>query len=293
MPYASIRLGIPALPARCAEAHLHAPPEQPLQHATRFASLKTTRAAAHPPVQVRTASRPRWLRSFRPEAHPEGRGRSTQRGTHGRVTMLALVLACLTGPAASQDLRTPSRTKAAVFEIALWPGEGRPRLVAGSTTLTPHAEPRADAPTGAPLRVEKGQVLEFGETLYRTTVAGRLMVLKDAVVTGRRLGSALRLSRDDYYSDRYPTASLPVRAGEVIDYLQPRAEGSCFVRLRGEIMEADPCPHLVVEPVERFALDMEPRTEWWVRLRINGRPGDWLLVDGKSVREGGRTFNAG
>lgn len=207
------------------------------------------------------------------------------------VTTLALVVACLTSHARPQDNRAAGRPNgAAVFEVGLWPEEGRPRLVAGASTLLPRTEPRRDAPTGAVLRVKKGQPVEFGETLYRTIVPGRLKVLKDSQVTGRRLGSILRLSRADYYSGRYPSASLPVRAGEVIDYLQYRAEGSCFVRIRGEVVDADLCPHFVVDSVDRFALDAEPQTEWWVQVVVKGRPKGWLLVDGRNVREEGRTF---
>jgi hypothetical protein len=210
---------------------------------------------------------------------------------HTVVVTLALVVVSLVNPARSQDNPTAGRAKGAgVFEVGLWPGEGRPRLVAGTTTLLPNTEPRKDAPAGAVLHVKKGQLLGFGQTVYRTIVPGRLKVLKDAQVTGRRLGSILRLSRDDYYSASYPTASLPVRAGEFIDYLQDRAEGSCFVRIRGEVVDADPCPHLVVHPVGQIALDAEPQTEWWVQVMLEGRPDGWLLVDGRNVREEGRTF---
>jgi hypothetical protein len=208
------------------------------------------------------------------------------------VTTLALVVVYLASPAGPQDNRTAGRTEGAgVFEAGLWPGEGRPRLVAGTTTLSPRTEPRKDAPAGTVLHVKKGQAVEFGETVYRTTVPGRLKVLKDSQVTGRRLGAILRLSRDDYYSDRYETVSLPVRPGEVIDYLQDRAEGTCFVRVRGEVVDADPCPHALVDPVDRFAeLEAEPKTEWWVQVVLEGQPKGWLIVDGKNVREDGRTF---
>jgi hypothetical protein len=207
------------------------------------------------------------------------------------VMILVFVLVRLANPATLQDNRTAGRAKGpAVFEVGLWPGEGRPRLVAGATTLSPRTEPRKDAPTATVLHVKKGQLVEFGETLYRTTVPGRLRVLKDSQMTGRRMGSILRLSRDDYYSDRYPTVSLPVRAGEVIDYLQNRAEGTCFVRIRGEVIDADPCPHFVVAPADQFALEAEPQTEWWVQVLLKGQPDGWLLVDGRNVREGGRTF---
>jgi len=210
---------------------------------------------------------------------------------HTIAMTLTLVLLCLTDAPMSQDDRTPGHPKnAGAFQVGLWPGEGRPRLIAGTTTLSPRTEPRTDAPTGTALHVRKGQVVEFAETVYRTIVPGRLKVTKDAQVRGRRLGSMRRLSRDEYYSDRYPMAALAVRAGETIEYLQYRAEGSCFVRIRGEVIDADPCPDVLVDPDEVAVLEAKPKTEWWIQVVLKGRPEGWLLVDGKNVREEGRTF---
>lgn len=210
---------------------------------------------------------------------------------HTIVMVLALILVCPANPAISQDIRTAGPDdSAAAFEVGLWPGEGRPLLVAGTTVLVPRTEPCRDAPAGTELHVEEGQLVEFGETVYRATVPGRLKVLRDSQVTGRRLGSIARLSREDYTSDRYPTGSHPARAGEVIDYLLPRAEGSCFVRIRGQVIDADPCPDSVFDAVDTFALETEPETEWWVQVLLEGRPSGWLLVDGSGLREEGRTF---
>lgn len=210
---------------------------------------------------------------------------------HTMVIVHALVLVSLANQAISQDVHTAGPDEgAAAFEVGLWPGEGRPRLVAGTTVLVPRTEPRKDAPAGTQLHVEEGILVEIGETVYRANVPGRLKVLRDSQVTGRRFGSIARLSRDDYVSDRYPTGSLPARAGEVIDYLLPRAEGSCFVRIRGEVIDADPCPDSVDDAVDTFALETEPETEWWVQVMLEGRPIGWLLVDGSDLREEGRTF---
>jgi hypothetical protein len=220
----------------------------------------------------------------------DGRG-GKKRDMHTLVIVFALGIVCLANPATSQEDPTAGHDKgAAVLEVGLWPGEGRPRLVAGTRTLLLRTEPHRNSPTGTVLQVRKGQSVEFGKTLYRTTVPGRLKVLRDSQVTGRRLGSIFRLSREDYYSDRYTIGSLTVRAGEVIDYLQYRAEGSCLVRIRGEVIEADPCPDSVVDPIDRFELETEPQTEWWVQVLLEGQPNGWALVDGREVRDDGRTF---
>lgn len=216
---------------------------------------------------------------------------SRWRDRHTTVMVFAVALVSLACQPISQDGDTAgSDGSATAFETGLWPGEGRPRLVAGTTTLALRTEPRTDAPTGTALHVERGQPVEFEETMCRTRVPGRLKVLRDSEVTGRRLGSIVRLSRDDFYSGQYSTGSLPVRAGEVIDYLQYLAEGSCLVRIHGEVLDADPCPDSVADPVGQFELETEPQTEWWVRVQFEGRLKGWVLVDGITVREVGRSF---
>ena len=176
------------------------------------------------------------------------------------------------------------------FEIELWPGEGRPRFVAVATTLQPRVTPSNRAAARQPVQVRKGERLEFGATVHRTTRAGRLRALASETVTGRRVGQIVHLSRNDYYSGKYPAQSVSVAAGEMVDYLQHRAEGTCFVRVRGEVVDASPCPQ---EAATAFALETTPEIEWWIEYLVEGRSQGWLLVDGKDVREGGRTFQPG
>ena len=173
------------------------------------------------------------------------------------------------------------------FEIELWPGEGRPRFIAAAGTLRPRSEPSQQVAAMRPVQVRRGDAIEFGATLYRTTKPGRLRALVPATVTGRRLGPIVHLSRNDYYSGKYPPASVSVAAGEMFDYLQYRAEGTCFVRVRGDVIDANPCPQ---ETASAFVLEAKPEIEWWIEFVVKGRSQGWLLVDGKNVKESGRTF---
>jgi hypothetical protein len=173
-----------------------------------------------------------------------------------------------------------------VFEVELWPGEGRPRLVAGTATLQPRAEPSLQAVALQVARVRTGEVVEFGRTLYRTTRPGRLRASAASMVTGRRLGPVVHLSRDAYYSGQHPASSVSIAAGEMFDYLQYRAEGTCFVRVHGDVIDLDPCPR----DAKGFVLETRPEIEWWVEYLVNGRSQGWLLVDGKGVKEAGRTW---
>lgn len=175
----------------------------------------------------------------------------------------------------------------AVFEIELWPGEGRPRFVAGGAAIQPRVDASIRAAAMRPVSVTPGQPIEFGKTVHRTTKAGRLRASVAATITGRRLGRVVHLSRDEYYSGTYSAVTVPVAADEMFEYLQYRAEGTCFVRIRGDVIDAHPCP---LEARMAFVLEAEPETEWWVEYLASGQARGWLLVDGKDVRETARRF---
>jgi len=84
-----------------------------------------------------------------------------------------------------------------------------------------------------------GDRLTFDDTLYRTVKAGRFVVRGAATIAGRQLGEMTRLSRSDYYSGKYGAARVNVNAGDVVEYLQARAEGTCFIRVSGSAIDAD------------------------------------------------------
>ena len=123
--------------------------------------------------------------------------------------------------------------------------------------------------------------LAFDQTLYRTTRAGTFTSLKAAVVAGRDLGNITSLAKADYYSAQFPSISLSVRAGETIEYLQYRAEGTCFVRLGLHVIDAAPCPNQLPD---QFQTRLAPTTEWWIHLTVSQRAG-WVLVSPRTVKE--------
>jgi hypothetical protein len=168
-----------------------------------------------------------------------------------------------------------------VFEIDLWPGEGRPVFEAISRRLELHESPSMSSKVVRTLRVAPRQRLIFDHTRFRTIKPGRFRVLASGTVGGRNLGSISKLSRSDYYSGRFATASVPVKAGDVIEYLQYRAEGTCFVRMAREVIDAAPCPN---QQPAQFRLDVEPITEWWIQVTLGGTPAGWLLVSDATVR---------
>jgi hypothetical protein len=168
----------------------------------------------------------------------------------------------------------------AMFEIDLWPGEGRPVFAASATRLQLRETPSESARAVSTWTGRLGQVLTFDDTRYRTTQVGRFTVLIPTVMTGRQLGGTKRLSRADYYSGKFGPTRLNLNTGDVVEYLQYRAEGTCFVRVAGAAIDADPCPN---HQPKAFRLESEPKTEWWIHVVQDELKG-WLLVTEATVR---------
>lgn len=175
----------------------------------------------------------------------------------------------------------------APFEIALWPGEGRPVVQSVASVLELRELPFGSARIVLKLAATPRQRLQFDETRFRTTKPGHLHAVVATTVTGRQLGSIRALSRADYYSGKYPAAAVKVNAGDVVEYLQYRAEGTCFVRIAGAVIDADPCPR---DTRDRFRLVTEPEVEWWIRLLSDDGPLGWLLLTDKTAKVVDREF---
>jgi hypothetical protein len=173
------------------------------------------------------------------------------------------------------------------FEIALWPGEGRPVVQSVASVLPLREQPFSSAKTVLTLAATPGQRLQFDETRFRTTRPGHLQAVVATIVTGRRLGSIRVLSRADYYSGKFPDTETKLNAGDFVEYLQYRAEGTCFVRIDGIVIDANPCPHANRDV---FRLVAEPTVEWWIRLVNDDKPIGWLLLTDKTAKVVDREF---
>jgi hypothetical protein len=111
--------------------------------------------------------------------------------------------------------------QATMFEIDMWPEEGRPVFQAVAKTLQLRAAPSSSSPV-VMVPVQAGRRLAFDQTLYRTTRAGSFTSLKASVVAGRDLGNITSLAKPDYYSAKFPPISLSVMPGETIEPSVPR-----------------------------------------------------------------------
>jgi len=174
-----------------------------------------------------------------------------------------------------------------VFEIELWPGEGRPQFQAMANELAIHETPSASGRIVRRLSVAAGQDVAFDETRYRTTESGQLQVLAATRITGRVFGLIRSLTRNAYYTGSFPRQEIACKQGDAIEYLQYRAEGTCFVRVGDQVVDADPCP---AQDNRTFRVVSQPMTEWWIRVILDRVPVGWVMVDGKAVKQSGRTF---
>ncbi len=174
-----------------------------------------------------------------------------------------------------------------VFQVELWPEEGIPQFHATGAALALHEDPARSIPLARVVRdVEAGTPIQFDATRYQTLRPGRIAVLEADTIRGRNLGTISYLSREEYYG-QHPAEEWPVMPGDTIDYLQYRAEGTCFVRIDGTVVDAEQCPALFGDS---FELTSEPLLDWWIRVVLDHSPAGWLLVDNAVVTEVGRGF---
>lgn len=180
----------------------------------------------------------------------------------------------------------PAADPAPIFTVGLWPGEGIPVIAAARDTLPLLRSPAAAAAVAGTLEVHAGQELTYDSTRVQTIAPATVRVTDSAELHGRFLGELQLLSREAYYSTAFPDTTITLAPGTTVEYLQPRAEGTCFVRVGDAILDADPCPTL---DTTRFAVAGEPQTSWWVFARGDSASG-WLLVSDSTAEVVRRKF---
>ncbi len=180
------------------------------------------------------------------------------------------------------DLQSPEPA----FQTALWPGEGRPVLAASDTVILLRWFPSDTSRASERVASTRGEEIPFGETVYRTARPGALVVLADHLLTGRNFGPVRTLTREAYYSADVTRGEWTLAPGDTLALLQHRAEGTCFVRVEGSVVEADPCPTVSTDDVRQAR---EPVTEWWVHVDASDGRAGWVRV-GDGLREAGRRF---
>jgi hypothetical protein len=163
----------------------------------------------------------------------------------------------------------PAFPAGGVFECGIWPGEGRPVIVAKSN-LAVRSGPSLQSPSLQGKIIKKGAALDFVETRIRTTEPGMLKAVRTATLEVRSYGPVEYLSFEDYYA-KGVAKKLKIKAGESCEHLLYRAEGNHLIRIGREVME-------VMDLDKHFEVVTPSTIEWWVGIGLGGSKTGWILI---------------
>ena len=207
--------------------------------------------------------------------------------TRAAFPVCVVVLSACSGQAETLMTVSPDSTSPVQFSIDVWPGEGIPVIEAKRTVLRLRAAPDPASPVVDSIKGRIGQRLAFDSTRVQTIRSGSLRAVQPLRVVGRDMGETSHLTLARYYHASNQEVSIPVPAPEAIEYLQYRAEGTCFVRIKRRVIDAEPCPGFGKESVELVA---HPATRWWIRARGQSGVHGWLLVSDSTAQSVRREF---
>ena len=204
-----------------------------------------------------------------------------------RLELLAcFALAACSGQAETLMTVAPDSAHPVQFSVDVWPGEGIPVIETKRAVLRLRAAPDPESPVVDSIHGRVGQRLLFDSTRVQTIRSGSLRAVQPLRVVGRDMGESSHLTLARYYASDQ-AVSIPVLAPGTIEYLQYRAEGTCFVRINRRVIDAEPCPGWGRESVELVA---HPATRWWIRVRGQGGSHGWLLVSDSTAQSVRREF---
>lgn len=206
-----------------------------------------------------------------------------------RQVLLCALCATACGGQGEPLLASAARplAQSVAFTSELWPGEGIPVIELQRVVLPVHAEPDPESAVVDSLRGRVGQRVKFDSTRYQTLTTGLITPHRPFTLRGRNLGDVRQLAPDEYYRSDAPEISLPVSPVDTIDFLQYRAEGTCFVRYQGHVIDAQPCPGFGRESV---TVVRDPVTRWWIHVRGTGGVSGWVHVSDTTARPVRREF---
>jgi hypothetical protein len=170
------------------------------------------------------------------------------------------------------------------FSVDISPGEGKPILRSKGRPLSFHEQPSLDSKSVKEVRFKKGDLVPFERDRVVTTRSGSVEVKAEVALTVRNFGKTDSISVDTYYSE-IKAAPLLIKAKESVEYLQDRAEGSCFLRVYGNTVEAEECPGMQATraAASKLVVKTRPQTQWWIFVpSAGGGVGGWTTVSDAS-----------
>jgi hypothetical protein len=204
-----------------------------------------------------------------------------------RTALIVLVLACDPGSNPAMNTSAGTIVTPVEFSVETWPGEGIPVVEARRVHLFLHEAPDPTAAIIDTIVSDIGSRVLFDSTRYQTIEAGSIAVLRATSVMGRDFGELGHLAHEDYYTGGKEIAAVPVSAPSTIEFLQHRAEGTCFVRMKKHVINADPCPIFDSATVR---VEQEPVTRWWIRVRGRHGQSGWLVISDSTAQVVRREF---
>jgi hypothetical protein len=195
--------------------------------------------------------------------------------------LLSLAACGVNGPSAASS--TPVD-----FSVETWPGEGIPVIEARTASLFLHDAPDPASAIVDTLLVDVGARIFYDSTRYQTIEAGSIVMFGAMSVSGRDFGERAHITREEYYTAGLDSVAIPVSPPTTIEFLQHRAEGTCFVRLKKRVINADPCP---VFDSATVRVEREPVTRWWIRVRGQHITDGWLTLSDTTAQAVRRQFD--
>lgn len=188
------------------------------------------------------------------------------------LTILWLILVLLT------SVSSP----AMAFECGIFPGEGPHKLEAPGGDIVLRGAPSQVARVVETIRPGKGASIKWSYARFRTVSPGIFLARESGTIKGKNYGRVFYLSKKDYYRGYGRSESFHYAAGDSIEYLQYRAEGSAFIRINGVVVGADLLSKLAV-PLKEVK---RPQLELWIEVTgEDGHPIGWYQLTDDQIHQ--------
>lgn len=165
--------------------------------------------------------------------------------------------------------------KNSIFESQLLPGEGDRNFVIKKEACLyekPIKESRVIS------IIKKGENLKnLIDVRYKTIKATKCKVLKQIELNGTNYGKIKYLSNKNYYDGNNPGVSFKFKPGQILQFLQYRAEGDAIYKIGENIYS------LGIEYNGDSEIIEEGETEIWIKVKLKNKLCGWLFVDEKSI----------
>lgn len=163
--------------------------------------------------------------------------------------------------------------------IERWPHEGVPVIAwtSSGNSLALYSHPGDEKPVSF-LAVKKNQRLQWDRSLILVKKLGKLKFLEDCVMS-----TFVYDSLQDHKLVGGKPKEIDFSADTVLDVVCSASEGDYIFLYLDRFVEmsgSNGCQQMLTKP----------QTQWWVRLKRNGRPLGWVKVDGEKLTVVERRF---